>query len=135
MRVKLDENIGKRGAQVLREAGFDVATVVGQGLASADDPTVLGVCAAERRCLVTLDKDFANPIAYPPGVHAGIAVIRLPGRVARGDFERALSVLVRTAKNRKIEGRLWVVEVDRVREYQAQSREGDRDRQAARGGS
>jgi hypothetical protein len=33
VRLKLDENLGVRTARIFAEAGHDVATVIGQGLA------------------------------------------------------------------------------------------------------
>jgi hypothetical protein len=60
VKVKLDENIGTAGAELLTTAGFDVATVAQQQLTSAQDENIASVCAAEDRCLVTLDKDFSD---------------------------------------------------------------------------
>ena len=55
MKVKLDENLGSRGAEFLRKHNFDVLTVADQGLLTAPDEKVVGVCASEGRCLITLD--------------------------------------------------------------------------------
>jgi hypothetical protein len=43
MKVKLDENLGRRGAQMLRDGGCDVATVVDQALCSATDLTLVEI--------------------------------------------------------------------------------------------
>lgn len=51
--ARLDENLGVRGAAELQAAGHDVATVLEQGLTSATDRTLNGVCGADGRCLVT----------------------------------------------------------------------------------
>nr|VFJ57947.1 MAG: hypothetical protein BECKDK2373B_GA0170837_10697 [Candidatus Kentron sp. DK] len=75
MQFKLDENLGQRGKQMLADAGFDVATVMEEGLTSATDRDLIGVCRRENRCLITLDLDFSNPFVFPPEDYAGIAVI------------------------------------------------------------
>jgi predicted nuclease of predicted toxin-antitoxin system len=80
MKMKLDENIGMRGKELLVAAGHDVATVLDQNLQSAPDSTVIDVCRSEQRCLVTLDLDFSNPIQFNPALYSGIAVLRLPNR-------------------------------------------------------
>ncbi len=39
MKLKLDENIGRQGAELLRQAGHDVASVVEQGLTATTIPS------------------------------------------------------------------------------------------------
>ena len=82
MKVKLDENLPVSASQVLTEIGHDVETVVGEGLAGSDDPTVLAAASAEGRVLVTLDRGFGDVRAYPPGSHGGIVVLRPDSQAA-----------------------------------------------------
>jgi predicted nuclease of predicted toxin-antitoxin system len=76
VKVKLDENLPVSASQVLTEIGHDVETVIGEGLAGNDDPTVLAAASSEERLLVTLDRGFGDVRAYPPGSHGGIVVLR-----------------------------------------------------------
>ena len=62
MKVKLDENLGAMGVVFLKAAGFDVATVADQNLLSTPDADLARKCAAEERCLVTLDRNFSDPL-------------------------------------------------------------------------
>lgn len=98
-------------------AGHDVATVPEQGLAGAADHRVAEVCGAERRLLVTLDLDFSNPLVFPPERYAGIAVLRLPKRLTPGELDAAVETLITALASRPVEGKLWIVERRRIREY------------------
>lgn len=41
VKLKLDENLGRTGVQLLRAAGYDVATVFEQRFISASDHTLI----------------------------------------------------------------------------------------------
>jgi predicted nuclease of predicted toxin-antitoxin system len=117
LHIKLDENLGNRGAAMFRAAGHEVATVFEEGLTSASDQKVIAACRAEKRCLVTLDRDFANPFLFDPAEFCGIAVLRLPAEITEDLLMEAVQVLIAGLANADIRGRLWVVQKRRIREY------------------
>jgi predicted nuclease of predicted toxin-antitoxin system len=77
VKLKLDENLGRHAAILFRDAGHDVATVPDQGLSGAEDRQIIDASSSERRCLVTLDLDFGNPLMFNHSEYAGVAVLRL----------------------------------------------------------
>lgn len=117
MRLKLDENLGTRGAELFLAAGHDVATVVEQGLASAVDHKLIAACKQEGRALITLDLDFANPLMFKPAEYAGIVVLRLPPKTTSDDLFDAIRTLLRGIEQKNLSGKLWVVGRNRIREY------------------
>lgn len=121
MKLKLDENLGRGVQQVFVGAGHDVETVFGEKLSGADDETVFQACCSERRCLVTLDLDFADPIRFCPQDCGGIVVIRLPRRSSAG-LMKALAVEIVTALGKiTLDNGLWIVEPGRIRVHQREN--------------
>ena len=127
MKIKLDENLGRMGAELLRAAGHDVATVSEQQLTSAADSQLISVCALEGRCLVTLDLDFSNPFRFPPDEYSGIAVLRLPDRIREEDVLATCKTLIDGLAHGDVVGKLWSVERSRIREYQPELPEEEND--------
>ena len=117
MKLKLDENFGRRCIDVLNAADHDVATVAGQHMSGAADEDVIRTCHSESRCLVTLDLDFANPVRFRPTDYSGIAVIRLSGRASYTELLAAVSTFAKAVETESIAGKLWIVEIGRIRIY------------------
>lgn len=114
MKFKIDENLPLEVAGLLRDAGYDSATVREQNLVGTSDANLALICKKEERILVTLDNDFADIRAYPPNKFPGIMVVRLD----RQDKFHILDVLghaVRLFPGESIEHRLWIVEEDKIR--------------------
>jgi predicted nuclease of predicted toxin-antitoxin system len=118
MKLKLDENLGTKAAELLREAGHDVSTVPEQNLYSTPDKELIALCRTQQRCLVTLDLDFANPLIFKPEDYFGIAVLRLPPKASPKDLYDTAKSLIGGLELEGIEGKLWIVEKGRIREYQ-----------------
>lgn len=115
MKLKLDENIGRGSADILRDEGHDVSSVHEQGLLGIADGALFEVCKREARALVTLDRDFGQTLRYPLAKSPGVAILELgsrPSKAALNERLRELAVLLRTGN---LAGFLWIVEPRRVR--------------------
>jgi predicted nuclease of predicted toxin-antitoxin system len=74
--VKLDENLGRLHAELLREHGYDADRVHDEGISGAKDPDLWAKVVAEGRFLITLDLDFSDIRRFRPGSHPGILLVR-----------------------------------------------------------
>ena len=119
MKFKLDENFGTRTQRIFRAAGHDVQTVRDEGLQGSSDKQLYDVCCSEQRCLVTLDLDFADTIRFQPVQGAGIAVIRLPKNPSLPLLEQLVGQFLEMLTKMSISGRLWVVEIGRIRVHES----------------
>ncbi len=115
MRLKLDENIGRRGLEFLRARGHDVMTVRDQNLHGVTDESLFDVCVAEGRALVTLDWDFAQVLRFPPETSAGIIVLDAGPRATVRAIINRLESFLEVAETTSVARALWIVEPGRVR--------------------
>jgi predicted nuclease of predicted toxin-antitoxin system len=114
LKLKIDENLPRECAEILRDVGFEADTVADECLTGAEDSAIAVRTRAEGRVLITLDLDFANIQAYPPAEYAGIIILRSK----RQDKHAVLALVHRIAlvlTNRAPAGELWIAEPDRVR--------------------
>ena len=118
MRFKLDENIGRRGADLLGSEGHDVSTVLAEKLSGAADTAVLEAAIAERRVLITLDHDFGNVLRFPPEESYGIVILRTPGDVAPESIDDRFRDFLAGLETSELGRELWIVEPGRIRVHE-----------------
>jgi predicted nuclease of predicted toxin-antitoxin system len=118
MKVKLDENLGNKGKEIFFRYGHDVSSVSDQKLESTPDDDLIKICNQEQRCIVSLDLDFSNVLVYKPSKYTGIAVIRLPKNSGTDVLYEMVETLAQKMKEVNIQGKLWIVQKNGIREYQ-----------------
>jgi hypothetical protein len=124
VRIKLDENIGRRGLELLMNAGHHVMTVRDQGLQGATDDRVFEARRAEGRVLITLDRDFGQGLRFPPADTSGVVILDPGPRPGPQALLDRLKSLFAVLASRPRTGRLWSVEPGRIRTHLADGDDG-----------
>lgn len=76
MKIKVDEDLPKRVAELVCRLVPDTLTVADEGLSGILEPNLWKTTQEEGRFLITGDKAFANIKQYPPGTHCGVLLLR-----------------------------------------------------------
>jgi predicted nuclease of predicted toxin-antitoxin system len=111
---KIDENLPRDAAELLRSHGFDAETVREASLAGAGDDVIAAVIQRENRVLITLDLDFSDIRTYPPEHYSGIVVLR-PKAQDKIAIMELLRRLLKALESKRPDQALWIVESDRIR--------------------
>jgi predicted nuclease of predicted toxin-antitoxin system len=122
MKLKLDENLGELGRDLLTAKGHDVSTVARQRLSGSQDIALYEACRSEGRVLITLDRDFGEVLRFPPEGTAGIAILDCRGRLSPVTIGARIKELTALLEVQRIDGQLWIVEPGRVRVHQKRER-------------
>ena len=112
MRIMANENVMATAIAELRARGHDVLSVK-ESMRSVPDEAVLARARAEKRILVTFDKDFGE-LAFRWGLSSecGVILFRLAGSSPDEDSRRVVTVI---ESRNDWPGHLSVVTDDRVR--------------------
>ena len=112
MKFKLDENLPLELADDLTRLGHDADTVFSEGLAGAEDATVVQAAQSSKRILMTLDKGIASLHQYPG--QCGVVLFR-PDASGRQDVLLFIRSRLENLLQIDILGRLIVVGPTRIR--------------------
>lgn len=118
MKLKLDENLGDLGRNLLMAQGHDMSTVTAHSMSDSPDVALDEACRSEQRVLATLDRDFGEVLRFPPEDSAGTAILDCRGPLSPGTILARIEELA----VEQIAGRLWFVEPGRVRIREARAR-------------
>ncbi len=114
MKFKIDENLPDVCSSLLNNIGYDTESVVQENIQGCSDHYLIEVCKKENRILITLDLDFSNIRAYPPGDNPGIIILRLSEQ-SIDTVKNAINRLVIAFDHDVPDHKLWIVDETRVR--------------------
>jgi predicted nuclease of predicted toxin-antitoxin system len=123
MKFKLDECVDARLSINLKEAGYEAVTTRQQGLHGIEDERLYHLCINEGYILVTLDIHFSNVLNFDPKNTLGIVVLRGPDDLF-ATTRKLLETLIEGLKREEPEGKLWIVELERIRIHESREEEG-----------
>jgi len=110
----MDENLPRELADDLVRLGHEADTVYSEGLAGAEDATVVRAARASGRILMTLDKGIASLLQYPVNEHGGVVLFR-PDESGRRSVLSFVRSRLGSLMEIELAGRLTVVGPTRIR--------------------
>lgn len=94
MNLLADEGVDKPIVDALRNKGFDVVYIL-ETNRGADDDVILEMANADKRLLLTQDKDFGELVFRLKNVHHGVILIRLEGYTAASKANIVMNMLLK----------------------------------------
>jgi hypothetical protein len=117
LRFFCDQCVPAEISHTLRVAGHDVLILREALHVRASDPEVVAKARELDRVLISLNGDFSDIVAYPPGQYGGFIAIELHNHpeIIPQLMERLTTFLAAHPDPDFYHGKLFVVEVHRVR--------------------
>lgn len=88
MKIKLDENMPAKLAELLSAIGHDTDTVQHEGFSGQPNDNIWQATQNAARFLITQDLDFSDLRKYQPGQHHGLLLVRLVNPSRKALIER-----------------------------------------------
>jgi len=116
MKFLVDEDLPRSTVTLLQGLGYDAVDVRDIGLRGFPDDQIAAYAKANRLCLVTADRGFANIRQFPPREYHGLVVLDLPSRSNLPIILRLLrEFFVQSDLIPNLNGKLAIVAFGRVR--------------------
>jgi predicted nuclease of predicted toxin-antitoxin system len=117
LRFFCDQCVPAEISHTLRLAGHDVLNLREALPMRASDPEVIAKARELDRVLISLNGDFSDIVAYPPGEYGGIIAIQLHNHpeIIPQLMERLAAFLAAHPAREYYHAKLFIVEVHRVR--------------------
>ncbi len=113
-KVKLDEDLSPMVGEPLTAAGYDVATVAGQGWSGLRDGELWPRLVSEKVYFITADSGFGNIRDFPPGTHHGILVLK-PDRESLVTFRDLVAQILHQHSLESLSGAITVARFGKIR--------------------
>ena len=110
MHFKFDENLPISLLKYVNNS----STVFSQNLKGISDKELAKHCKNNNFVLVTLDKDFSNPVNYPSSVHSGIILLR-PNLQGRREVEELFLWFAKKFDLNNLPNKTFIVEKNSVK--------------------
>lgn len=114
MRFLADENFPLPSVRILRQAGYDVTSMI-ENSPGIEDTEILTRAADERQVILTFDRDYGELI-YRLGLPAPMGVIYLRFRPQTPEEAATLVLKLIQTEGLQFEGWFTVMERDQVRQ-------------------
>ena len=114
-RFLVDEDLSRSLVAIAGARGLDAVHAVDAGLRSMSDKEIVAAAVAQQRSIVTADREFGNPLLYPPWSHAGVILVRIPEALGLQKRLERVADALSTLAPLDLHGVIAVVEPARTR--------------------
>jgi len=118
MKIKVDENLPRSIAELLRKRGYHAETVTEENMSGWKDEDLWEAVQREGMFLITADKGFANIHRYPPGSHGGVLLLR-PSKPGLRLLVRLMERILKSVELRSFAGAICVASERGIRIHRA----------------
>lgn len=114
LKFLIDANIPRLVAHTLIALRYDVVDIRDVERPGIADDCIFEIAQQEGRVILTRDQDFGNVLLYPPGLHAGIVILKTRAQSSESIRDLLINFLAGIGED-EIRGSLIILEKHRYR--------------------
>lgn len=115
MNAVIDEDLPRSFTAVLSALGFTSLDVRNHGLRGHSDEEIFAFAQKTKAVLFSADRGFSNILAFPPGTHHGIVVLRFPNEMSVNTINEAVKSLLENLAFTDYRGNLIILSPEKLR--------------------